>query len=124
MSAQSTTEGTTSGPGDVINEVRLVGRLSQEPEGRELPSGDTVWNFRVVVARQPHRARARQSVDALECSAWSARVQRSVKGWHAGDIVEVSGALRRRFFRTRTGAASRVEIEVVSGRLIRRAANE
>ena len=35
----------------------------------------------------------------------------------------LSGAIRRRFFRTSGGAASRVEIEVASGRLIRRAAS-
>ena len=41
-----------------VNEVRLVGRLAADPELRELPSGDTVWNLRVVVepARRPRRA--------------------------------------------------------------------
>jgi len=49
-------------------------------------------------------------------------VRRSVGGWGEGDLVEVTGAIRRRFFRTAAGAASRVEVEVASGRLIRRAA--
>ena len=102
------------------NEVRLVGRLSRPPEERVLPSGDTVWTFRVVVDR-PRGGQSRQSVDALECAAWSPRTRRSVSRWAEGDVVEVTGALRRRFFRTGAGAASRVEVEMIAGRLIRRA---
>lgn len=104
----------------MANEVRLVGRISQAPERRELPSGDEVWTFRVVVPRVPSE-RSRQSVDALECAAWSARARRSVRSWAAGDVVEVTGALRRRFFRAGGAAASRVEVEMAAGRVIRRA---
>lgn len=102
-----------------INEVRLVGRVSQKPEARELPSGDVLWTFRVVVPRPVSAGRS--TVDALECAAWTARAQRSVASWQPDDVVEVSGAMRRRFFRTGAGAASRVEVEVSRGRLIRRA---
>lgn len=105
------------------NEVRLVGRLSQPPEERVLPSGDTVWTFRVVVARPPGRARSRQTVDALECAAWTARARRSVATWSAGDVVEVVGALHRRFYRSGAAVGSRVEVEMSSGRLIRRASS-
>lgn len=108
---------------EVLNEVRLIGRVSAEPEERVLPSGDTLWTLRVVVGRGAQTGRARQTVDALECAVWSGRVKRSVAGWRRGDIVEVSGALRRRFFQTGGGPASRVEVEVSSGRVIRRAAN-
>ncbi|MDF1606519.1 single-stranded DNA-binding protein [Nocardioides sp. YIM 152315] len=102
-----------------VNEVRLVGRVSQAPEERVLPSGDVLWTFRVVVARPA--AGGRRTVDALDCSAWSSRVQRSVASWSPDDVVEVTGAMRRRFFRTAAGAASRVEIEVSRGKVIRRA---
>ena len=112
-----------SAAGPAVNEVRLVGRISQSPQERVLPSGDVVWTFRVVVARPPtERAGARPGVDALECAAWGGRVRRSVAGWSTGDVVEVSGALRRRFFRAGGTAASRVEVDVAAGRLIRRAA--
>lgn len=102
-----------------VNEVRLVGRVSQAPEERVLPSGDVLWTFRVVVPRPASSGRS--SVDALECAAWSARARRSVASWHPDDVVEVSGAMRRRFFRSGAGAASRVEVEVSRGRVIRRA---
>jgi single-strand DNA-binding protein len=106
-----------------VNEVRLVGRVSQQPEERVLPSGDSVWSFRVVVPRPEGKAGSRAQVDAVDCCVWSGRVRRSVASWRVDDVVEVNGSVRRRFFRTAQGAASRFEVEVTSGRLIRRAAS-
>jgi single-strand DNA-binding protein len=106
-----------------VNEIRLVGRLSQAPSERVLPSGDTIWTFRVVVPRGEGSTRSRQTVDSIECTVWSGRVRRSVPGWRQDDVVEVSGALRRRFFRAAGAPASRVEVEVSAGRVIRRAAS-
>jgi single-strand DNA-binding protein len=74
-----------------------------------------------VVGRSSAGARSRQRVDALECVAWSARARRSVSTWSVDDVVEVTGALRRRFFRAGGSVASRVEVEMTSGRVIRRA---
>lgn len=102
------------------NEVCLVGRVSCQPESRELPSGDTLWLFRLVV-RRPPEAGARQRVDVLDVCAWTTRAQRSVRGWREGDQVEVEGSIRRRFFRTAAGSASRFEIEMSGGRVRRRA---
>lgn len=104
----------------VANEVRLRGRVSGAPEERVLPSGDRMVTFRVVVARdRPH---GRQSVDTLECVAWSAQSRRSAARWRDGDVVEVTGSLRRRFYRAGAATVSRVEVETVRGRIIRRAA--
>jgi len=119
-STTSRVESAVSDAGEGLNEVRLIGRLSQEPELRTLPSGDPLWTFRVVVPRNGPPSAARASVDALDCAVWSGRCRRTVASWRAGDVVEVSGAVRRRFFRAGGGAVSRVEIEVGSARLIRR----
>lgn len=108
---------------EAVNEVRLVGRVSQQPRQRVLPSGDSLWSFRVVVPRSDSRGRTRVQVDAVDCCVWAGRVRRSVAGWRTDDVVEVSGSVRRRFFRTSHGAASRFEVEVSAGRLIRRAAS-
>ena len=121
MARGSQTEGRTPARVADRNEVTLAGRGSADPEEKQLPSGDTVWVFRLVV-RRPEGAGSRQSVDTVDCSAWTPRVQRSVAGWRAGDHVEVRGAVRRRFFRIGAGAQSRVEVEVASGRLRRRGA--
>ncbi len=104
-----------------LNEVRLVGRVSAAPEAKQLPSGDVVWLFRLVV-RRPEGHVSRQSVDVLDCSVWAPRLQRSVSSWREGDQVEVAGAVRRRFYRAGQATASRVEVEVGRGRVRRRAA--
>jgi len=105
---------------EVRNEVVLTGRLSAPPETRELPSGDVMTTFRVVVRRDAASARPRVTVDALECVVWSGRVRRTVASWRVDDVVEVQGALRRRFFRAGAGAQSRVEVEVSRARRVRR----
>ena len=104
------------------NLVKLVGRLSGDPQERELPSGDRLVTFRLVVHRavQPSAAgRSKQRVDTIDCVAWAARVRRSALSWPDGCTLEVSGALRRRFRRTPAGPTSRVEVEVQRARLRR-----
>lgn len=120
MSARAAS-GPEVGRVDDVNVVRLVGRLAAPPEEVVLPSGDTLCSFRVVVVRPPGHPSA-QRVDALECSTVLGRVRRSATGWEPGDVLEVAGSIRRRFFRTAAGAASRVEVEVSSARRVRRAA--
>lgn len=104
-----------------LNAVQLVGRLADATVLRPLPSGDMLLTFRVVVDREPVRSETRRRVDALDCVAWSARVQRSVAGWSPGDLVQLEGQLRRRFRRADTGPVSKVEVEVVRARRLRRA---
>lgn len=105
-----------------VNEVRLVGRISGDPEVRELPSGTLLVGFRLVVARSatPMAAGSRPSSDWVECAAWGGRVRGQARTWRHGDHVEVVGALRRRFGGQRRGW-SRLEVEVLSGRRLRRA---
>jgi single-strand DNA-binding protein len=117
--------GPAAGPvPEALNEVRLVGRISAQPQERELPSGDRLVALRVVVPRSPVAGRggtARAAVDAIEVACWSARTRRAAGSLGAGDVVEVTGALRRRFYRTGGGPASRHEVEAVTLRRIHRA---
>jgi single-strand DNA-binding protein len=106
-----------------VNEVRLVGRLSADPAERTLPSGDTLWTFRLVVERSRAGARRGQQLDTLDCAVWAGRAKRSVPTWSEGDLVEVTGAIRRRFYAAGAAKVSRYQIEVDSGRVIRRAAS-
>lgn len=106
----------------LVNDVHLVGVVPADPEERVLPSGDVIWTFRVAVRRDRPDGAGRAVTDSLECVAWGGRVRRSVASWRPGDVVEVEGALRRRFFRTAAGVGSRVEVEVSAGRVVRRAA--
>lgn len=107
------------------NEVRLVGRLGADPLPVDLPSGDTKVAFRLTVARPPGRrlpsGRRTAAVDSLPCAAWDARVRRMVLRWSAGDVVEVSGALHRRWRNDQGSASSAFEVRVDTARRLRRA---
>jgi single-strand DNA-binding protein len=104
-------EGSADTVDEVVNEVRLRGRLSGDPEERELPSGDSVVVFRVVVDRPPG---GRATHDTIDCAAYAAKLRRSVLRWSHGDVVEISGALHRRFFRAGGGPVSRYEVEAAA----------
>jgi single-strand DNA-binding protein len=95
------------------NSVQLVGHVSGVPIERQLPSGDHLVSFRVVVERSAAaRRRTRQSIDTVECSAWSAKLRRTAVGLAVGDLVTVSGELRRTFRRSRGGVRSWVTVDV------------
>jgi single-stranded DNA-binding protein len=89
------------------NEVVLVGRLSMEPAHKRLPNGSMVTQWRLAV-RRPVDHPSHQRADALECVTFDDEVRDAVRDWRIDDVVEVEGALRRRWWR----GGSRYEIEV------------
>lgn len=96
----------------IDNDVFLRGRLATEPVIRELPSGDELWSFRLTVRRSDSTR-----VDSIECATTNARCKRALSRAQPGDEMEVSGSLRRRFWRSATGPASRYEVEVATARV-------
>lgn len=109
-------------PPPTRNAVELAGRVSSTPVERELPSGDRVVTFRLVMARDPSPMTkgSRQTSDWVDCAAWGGRTRRSAMSWQVGDHVEIEGALRRRFFRDGGGASTRLEVEMIAGRCVDR----
>ena len=112
-----------SGPDEGGNHVEVRGRLSSEPVERELPSGTPIVSFRLVIPRTTTvmtRGSSQRS-DWIDITAWSSATRRRVAGWLVGDTVEVVGALRRRHYRAGEVGGSRVEIEMLGGRMVARA---
>lgn len=105
------TSGTPAAPTAHLNEVTLVGRVSAEPQHRDLPSGDRLVTFRLVVDRPPERGSTRRAVDAIDVACWARGVQRTASSLAPEDLVRVEGALRRRFFASGAARASRYEVE-------------
>ncbi len=132
MQRNSTTRGArpSSEPGGAdddtcVNQVILVGRVSAPASEKSLPSGDVLVLGRLVVDRPPRSpappAGVRPvTIDTFDCVATGPAMQRSLRGWQAGDVVRVEGALRRRFWRGAQGLASRYEVEVLRCRRLAR----
>lgn len=108
------------------NEVVLVGRLAAPAADKQLPSGDVLTSFRVIVDRVPRRgapAGGKQAtVDAIECVAWTAATRRATSSWRQHDLVEVHGTLHRRFWRAGAAVQSVCEVEVTTARRVQKAA--
>lgn len=103
------------------NEVLLRGRLTADPRERTLPSGDLLVTLRISVPRADD-AQARPGADWVDCAVWGGRLRAQARRWCAEDVVEVRGALRRRYFRPAGGGTqTRLEVEAHSGRRVSRA---
>ena len=89
------------GLGADLNVVVVRGTLSSDPVRRELPSGDVVHNYEVTVR---HPSSAADSVPVARFT--NGRVPKLEQG----DVVVVTGRVRRRFFRAGGSTASRTEI--------------
>lgn len=92
-----------------LNDCLLRGRVSGEATDRELPSGEHVVQFRLIITRQE-----REGVDTLDIAAWSAKSRRSALSLKPGEWVEISGSVNRRFWQGPAGLASRWQIQADS----------
>jgi single-strand DNA-binding protein len=66
----------------------------------------TMWLFRIVVPRK-----TRDGVDTLDIAAWTSKTRRTGLTLKSEEWVEISGAIRRRFWQAPGGLASRWQIE-------------
>lgn len=92
-----------------LNDCLFRGRVSAPATNRELPSGDKIVEFRLIITRE-----GRDGVDTLDIAAWSSKVRRSALSLKAGEWVEIAGAVHRRFWKGPAGLASRWQIEAIS----------
>ena len=99
------------------NEVHIVGRVSAAPEVREIRDGElVVW--RVAVERPRPPGVPRRS-DWLTCVTAEPGTGATARGLRVGDVVELHGRLRRRFWRSRHGPVTPLEIEVRGAEVVR-----
>jgi single-strand DNA-binding protein len=95
-----------------VNEVRVSGRLGTQVQVRMLPSGDEITVFSVVVDRPAREWRGVTRVDTIACVTSRTQIATRVQAWKPGLWVEVSGVLRRRFWRGGGGLGSAMELDV------------
>jgi single-strand DNA-binding protein len=91
-----------------LNDVVLRGRVSQEAVEKELPSGDKVVEFRLIVTREKQ-----SGVDTLDIASWSAKSRRTALSLTPDEWIEVSGSIHRRFWSSPSGLASRWQVEAL-----------
>jgi single-strand DNA-binding protein len=90
-----------------VNEVFLVGRVTSIAGEKKLPSGDVVSEFRIVVER-PGREKA---IDTIDIAVWKSALRKRVASFKPEIWVEINGSVRRRFWQSAAGVASRWQVE-------------
>ena len=89
-----------------LNDLLLRGRVSVPATEKELPSGDKVVEFRLIVSRVE-----RSGVDTLDIAAWTSKMRRSALTLKEGEWIEITGSIHRRFWSGPAGVASRWQVE-------------
>jgi single-strand DNA-binding protein len=89
-----------------FNEVVLIGRVSAPAIEKELPSGDKVVEFRLIITRE-----TQPGVDTLDVGAWSSKSRRTALAVKPDQWVKINGAIHRRFWSTPLGLGSRWQVE-------------
>ena len=91
-----------------MNRITITGRLTRDPELRELPSGDSVCNLRLAVdGLQPSNETGYIDVVSFG-KPGEAAANHLTKGW----LVAVDGRLQQREYET-SGGDKRTAFEVV-----------
>ncbi len=104
----------------MLNQVNLIGHLGADPEGRDLPSGSNVCNFRVATSE---RWKDRESGDQKERTEWHSIVvfgklaEICGKYLQKGSKVYLSGKLQTRKWQDRDGN-DRWSTEVVCNQMV------
>lgn len=87
-----------------LNDVALRGWVTTVASERELPSGDLVVQFRIAITRPEG------GVDTIDLESWSAKTRRTASSLKDGEWVEISGSIRRRFWKSGGALASRWQV--------------
>ena len=78
-----------------LNRIILFGRLTKDPEYKQLSSGASVCKFTVACDRGfVNKQTNERESDFIECQAWRGAADFAARWFHKGDAITVEGSLR------------------------------
>lgn len=95
-----------------VNEVRLAGRVVNDPELKTTQSGLSVTTFRIAINR-PKREGQEDAADFVTIVAWKQRAEFVTRYFRKGMAIYIEGALRLRTWQDQQGN-KRSALEVVA----------
>ena len=97
-----------------LNKVIIIGRLTRDPELRNIPSGTAVASFSIASNRSyVVNNEKKEEVSFLNCIAWSKLGELVAQYSKKGQRICVDGRLQQRSWEDQTGA-KRSTIEIVA----------
>ena len=87
----------------MLNKVILMGRITQDLEVRQTPSGVSVLSFTVAVQRSYARQGEERQTDFINCVAWRQQAEFISKYFRKGRMIALEGNLRTRTYDDKNG---------------------
>lgn len=78
----------------MLNNVVLVGRLTADPEIKEIGEEGKVVNFSVAVPRNYKNSDGEYETDFINCNVWNKIAENMHEYCHKGDIIGVKGNIQ------------------------------
>lgn len=82
----------------MINQVTLVGRLTRDPDLREIANGKHVLSVTVAVNRPFKNQLGEQEADFVRCTIWNRTAETTSQYCTKGSLVGVTGRIQTRSF--------------------------
>ena len=82
----------------MLNRVIIMGRLTQEPELKQLPSGVSCLSFSVAVDRNYVKQGEERQTDFISCTAFRQTAEFIAKYFGKGRMIALEGQLRTRTY--------------------------
>lgn len=87
----------------MLNKVILMGRIAQDLEVRQTPSGVAVLQFAVAVERNFKGQNGEKQTDFINCVAWRNQAEFIGKYFNKGRMIALEGNLRTRTYDDKNG---------------------
>lgn len=88
----------------MLNKVILMGRITQELELRQTPSGNSVLTFNVAVDRGYVKQGEERQTDFITCVAWNKTAEFIDTYFSKGRMIAIEGNLRTRTYDDKNGS--------------------
>lgn len=87
----------------MINKVIIMGRITQDLELKQTPSGVSVLSFTVAVERNFSKQGEEKQSDFISCVAWKQTAEFISRYFGKGRMIAVEGQLRTRTYEDKNG---------------------
>lgn len=97
-----------------MNQVVIVGRLTKDPEVKELEDGKKVSNMTLAVQRSFKNEEGVYEADFINVNLWNGIAQNTAEYCKKGDIVGVKGRLQTSTYEDKESGDNKFRLDVVA----------
>lgn len=97
----------------MLNNVCLMGRLTDTPELRKTPSGISVTTFTVAVGRAFTSKSGERQTDFIDVVAWRQTAEFVSKWFKKGQMIALNGSIQTRTYQDKEGK-NRKAVEILA----------